>query len=238
MSIIEATGLRKEYGTRAAVRDVDFRIEAGQVVGLIGPNGAGKTTLLRMLATLLPPSRGEVKILGLEVGKDFLEIRKRIGHLPDIFQLYRDLTLRECLRFFAEAYGVRREVREEKIQETLGFVELEKKQDERIHSLLREEVQRMGLATLRVRDPELYLLDEPGGRQDPQDRISWRDMLKKLSGSGKTVLIASDRLMEWMEFCSHMLIMSKGQIVCRGPVREAKADMEEWFQKISSEQQE
>jgi len=222
MNIIDAMKLRKEYGTLVAVRDVDFRVEAGQVVGLIGPNGAGKTTLLRMLATLLQPTRGEVKVFGLDIGKDYLEIRKRIGYLPDFFNLYSDLTLRECLRFFADSYGVRREIQEEKIQEVLGFVDLEEKKDGLIHHLSRGMVQRMGLATLLVRDPELYLLDEPASGLDPKARIQLREILKKLSGAGKTVIISSHILTELSEFCTHISIMNKGQIVCQGSVEEIR----------------
>jgi ABC-2 type transport system ATP-binding protein len=103
VSILELHKLRKEFSTLVAVNDVSFAVEPGQVVGLIGPNGAGKTTLLRMLATLLPPTDGSGSICGHDLRKEVLEIRRRIGYLPDFFNLYPDLTMRECLDFFARA---------------------------------------------------------------------------------------------------------------------------------------
>ncbi|MFH1717560.1 MAG: ATP-binding cassette domain-containing protein, partial [Planctomycetota bacterium] len=101
MEIFEVNKLRKEYGTLVAVNDVSFSLGKGQVLGLIGPNGAGKTTLLRMLATVLRPTSGSVRILGHDSAKQYLDIRKHLGYLPDFFNLYNDLTLRECLEFFA-----------------------------------------------------------------------------------------------------------------------------------------
>ena len=104
METLSINNVRKEFGMLVAVNDVSFRLERGQVLGLIGPNGAGKTTLLRILATVLRPTSGSVQVLGYDSAKQYLHIRKHVGYLPDFFNLYNDLTLRECLDFFARAY--------------------------------------------------------------------------------------------------------------------------------------
>jgi len=224
MDTIEVTGLRKEYGTLVAVKDVDFQTEQGQVVGLIGPNGAGKTTLLRMLATLLRPTRGSVRILSFDVEKDYLQIRKHIGYLPDFFNLYNDLTLEECLHFFARSYGVDPNAIEQKIDTVLSDVNLEEKRYDLNRNLSRGMVQRMGLATLLVRDPDIFLLDEPASGLDPKARIELRQILIDLSQQGKTVIISSHILTELSGFCSHIAIMHNGKIVRQGSVDEIQAD--------------
>ena len=225
MSIINAAGIRKEYGTLVALDDIDFQIERGQVVGLVGPNGAGKTTLLKILATLLRPSRGTVKVFDFDMDKDYLDIRNRMGYLPDFFSLYDDLTLKECLWFFAKSYGVSTDIIDEKINTVLHYVNLEDKAANLIRHLSRGMVQRMGLATLLVRDPDIYLLDEPASGLDPKARIQLRDILKQLSSDGKTVIISSHILTELSGFCSHILIMNKGKIVRYGSVEQIRDDM-------------
>ena len=156
VSIIETVKLRKEFGTLVAVNDITFDLRQGQVLGLIGPNGAGKTTLIRMLCTLLPPTSGTVKISGLDIKRDYLKARKTIGYMPDFFNLYSDLTITECLEFFAESYGIEKHRIPQKINESLEFVALEHKRHEFIKHLSRGMVQRMGVASLLVRDPDVY----------------------------------------------------------------------------------
>lgn len=225
MNIIDVTGLRKEYGTLVAVKDIDFKVEPGQVLGLIGPNGAGKTTLLRILATLLRPTRGEVRIFDLDLDKDYLGIRHQIGYLPDFFNLYNDLTLAECLEFFAKSYDVDAGKIDEKIDAVLSDVGLDEKRNDLIRNLSRGMVQRMGLATLLVRDPDVYLLDEPASGLDPNARIQLREILRGLSRQGKTIIISSHILTELSDFCSHIAIMHQGEIVRHGSVDEIREDM-------------
>ena len=227
MSIVQLQGLRKEYSSLAAVDDVSFSVEPGQVVGLIGPNGAGKTTLLRMLATLLPPTDGTATVCGADLRKQPLAVRRSIGYLPDFFNLYPDLTLRECLDFFARAYGVAAEAVAERVEATLTFVNLESKKDSLIRHLSRGMVQRMGLATLLVREPEVFLLDEPASGLDPMARIQLRDILRRLSQQGKTILISSHILTELSGFCTHIAIMNRGQLVMYGSVEEIERQIAE-----------
>jgi len=220
MEIVEVNKLRKEYGTLVAVNDVTFSLGPGQVLGLIGPNGAGKTTLLRMLATVLRPTSGSVEILGHDSTKQYLTIRKHLGYLPDFFNLYNDLTLRECLEFFAKAYKVDNDSIPQRIDDVLKYVELEHKRDEFVRHLSRGMVQRMGVGVLLVHDPDVLLLDEPASGLDPKARIQLRAVLKRLSGEGKTIIISSHILTELSGFCTHIALMNSGGIVMQGAVDE------------------
>ena len=223
--ILGVSKLRKEFGSLVAVHDVSLSLERGNVLGLIGPNGAGKTTLLRMIATLLPATSGSATVVGCDVRKEYLKARKKIGFMPDFFNLYSDLTIEECLAFFAEAYGVPADLIGVKIDETLEFVGLAEKRRDFIKHLSRGMVQRMGVAVLLVRDPDVYLLDEPASGLDPKARIRLRDILKKLSSMGKTIIISSHILSELSGFCSHIAIMDRGKVVKQGRVDEIQNEM-------------
>jgi len=222
MQAIEVTGLRKEYGTLVAVNNVSFTVGQGHIIGLIGPNGAGKTTLLRMLATVLRPTSGAVKILGFDSTKEYLKIREHLGYLPDFFNLYNDLTLRECLEFFARAYNIEKKRIPKLIDETLRFIDLEDKRNDFVRHLSRGMVQRMGIGVLMVHEPNLFLLDEPASGLDPKARIQLRDILRQLSSQGKTIIISSHILTELSDFCSHIAIMNKGNIVLYGAIDEIR----------------
>ena len=218
MEILAADKIRKEFGTVVAVNDISLSVEQGQVLGLIGPNGAGKTTLLRILATILRPTSGSVRLLGYNLAKEYLAIRKHIGFLPDFFGLYNDLTLRECLEFFAKAYKVKNNIISERVDEVLDYIELQDKRNDFIRHLSRGMVQRMGVGVLLVHKPDIFLLDEPASGLDPKARIQLRAVLKKLSGEGKTIIISSHILTELSGFCTHIALMNKGNIVLQGAV--------------------
>lgn len=220
MDILEVTNIRKEFGTVVALNDVSFSLGRGQVLGLIGPNGAGKTTLLRILATVLRPTSGSVQMLGCDSARQYLDIRRHIGYMPDFFNLYNDLTLRECLEFFATAYEVDDELIPQRIDEVLDYVELEDKRNEFIRHLSRGMVQRMGVAVLLVHDPDVFLLDEPASGLDPRARIQLRVVLRKMSDEGKTIIISSHILTELSGLCSHVALMNNGDIVMQGAVDE------------------
>ncbi|MHC4835484.1 MAG: ABC transporter ATP-binding protein [Planctomycetota bacterium] len=225
MGTIVTQSLRKEFSSTVAVNDVNLEIEQGQVVGLIGPNGAGKTTLLRMLATVLPPTDGTATISGYDLRNEPLKVRKKIGYLPDFFNLYNDLTLTECLDFFAHAYSVPKAAIGSKIKESLLYVDLYSKKDELIRHLSRGMIQRLGLATLLVRDPDMLLLDEPASGLDPIARVQLRDILTRLSGEGKTILISSHILTELSGYCSHVAIMNQGRLVMQGDVNQIEREI-------------
>lgn len=225
MEVLQTKLLRKEFGSLVAVRDVNFSMEQGQVMGLIGPNGAGKTTLLKMLASILPPTDGTADLFGYDLIRQPLDIRKRIGYLPDFFNLYSDLTLHECLDVIARSYGVPTDDIPAKIQQSLEYVDLLDKKNTLFRHLSRGMVQRMGLAVLLVHDPDLYLLDEPASGLDPSARINLRMVLKRLSDDGKTILISSHILSELSGFCTHIAIMDHGIIKRFGSVDQIHSDL-------------
>jgi ABC-2 type transport system ATP-binding protein len=208
------------------MHNVSFDVGKGQVLGLIGPNGAGKTTLLRIIATLLRPTIGTASVLGHDLVKDYLGVRANIGYMPDFFNLYTDLTLEECLTFFAKAYKVNPSIIDERIDTVLRYVELQDKKRAFIKHLSRGMVQRIGLACLMVHDPEIFLLDEPASGLDPLARIQLRNVLKKLSTDGKTIIISSHILTELSGFCTHIAIMDKGRLVLHGAVKDIEQQLQ------------
>jgi ABC-2 type transport system ATP-binding protein len=218
MSVIETEGLIKEYGPLVAVKDVSLSVEKGQVVGLVGPNGAGKTTLMRMIATLLEPTGGTARLLGHDIKTDYLFIRKHIGYLPDFFNLYEDLKISECLSYFARAYEVEERDIPEQINSVLKDLNLEEKKASFVKNLSRGMIQRLGLGMLLVHSPDIYILDEPASGLDPEARMDLRSIIKRLSESGKTVIISSHILTELSGLCSHVAIMNHGEILQFGDV--------------------
>jgi len=223
MKVLEVDKIRKEYGSLIAVNDLSFSLEEGQILGLIGPNGAGKTTLLEMLATVLRPSGGTAKILGKDIITDYLSVRRHIGYLPDFFNLYNDLKIEECLRFFAKTYKVPAEQIDQRIEYALEKINLVDKRHELMRNLSRGMVQRMGIGVLLVHEPDVFLLDEPASGLDPRARIELRDVLRDLSGKGKAIVISSHILSELSDFCTHIAIMDKGRMVLWGSVEEIAA---------------
>lgn len=211
--LIDVKGLTKNFGALLAVKNVDLQVNQGEILGLVGPNGAGKTTLLKMLATLLEPASGLIQIMGHDSFSDRLEIRQRIGYLPDFFNLYDDLKLWELLYFFAHTYGVAESERDEKINQALKDTELFFKRDDFIKNLSRGMTQRLGLAVLLVHEPDIFLLDEPASGLDPKARITLRNILKRLAQKGKTLIVSSHILTELDDFCSHIAIMNKGELM-------------------------
>lgn len=220
MTVLVAESLRKEFGALVAVNNISFAVERGQILGLIGPNGAGKTTLLRMLATDLRPTAGAGRVLDFDLRRNCRKVRRLIGYMPDFFNLYHDLKLCECLEFFALAYKVKRSAIAHRIDEALEFVELNEKRNDFVRHLSRGMTQRFALATLLVRDPEVYLLDEPASGLDPKARIQLRRILEKLTERGKTVIISSHILTELSGFCSHVAIIDRGRLLVNGPINE------------------
>lgn len=213
MNTLDVKNLTKDFGNLLAVNDVSFSVQSGQVIGLIGPNGAGKTTLLRMLATILEPTGGEIKVLGYDASKEYLQIRERIGYLPDFFNLYDDLTIKECLTYFATAYNVPKNEINGRIDTVLNYVNLQNKINDFVQNLSRGMIQRLGLAVLLIHKPDLFLLDEPASGLDPKARIELRNVLKQLSSEGVSIIISSHILTELSDFCSHILILDQGKLI-------------------------
>ena len=184
---LEADGLVRKYGERSALDGVGFTLPAGQTLGLFGANGAGKTTLLRVLATLLRPHEGNVKVLGASLPKEAWKVRGRVGYLGHEPLLYRELTGRENLVFHARLHGVS----ESRVEELLGKVGMERRADDPVRELSRGMVQRLATARAVLHDPPLLLLDEPWSGIDPGARELLEPLIGKSAGRTR-VLVSHD----------------------------------------------
>jgi len=210
--------LYREFDGLIAVDNINLKIQTGEIFGLVGPNGAGKTTLLKMLSSILLPTHGTAFIGGYEIIKDSVEIYKIVGYMPDFFNFYRELKIKECLDYFTCAHNIPEDLRRNRIDRVLEMVGLTEKRDAFIKELSRGMIQRLGLARAIIHDPKIYLLDEPFSGIDPRGRAEIKGVLKKLQGEGKTIVISSHILAELSDFCTSLGIMEKGRIIAQDRV--------------------
>jgi len=223
--MIETIDLTKKYGDFIALDSLDLKLEQGDLFGFIGPNGAGKTTTIRILATLLAPTWGEAYVCGYSVHTHPREIRRAIGYMPDVFGVYDDMRVGEYLEFFAAAYRIDAPERRRVAERSLELVDLGSKRDELVTSLSRGMTQRLGLARVLLHDPQVLLLDEPASGLDPRARIDMRNLLKRLQGMGKTILVSSHILPELADICNRVGIIEYGRLLACGGVRELLAGL-------------
>ncbi|MCX6650411.1 MAG: ATP-binding cassette domain-containing protein [Methanomassiliicoccales archaeon] len=197
-----------------AVDHIDLEVRRGELFGLLGPNGAGKTTTIKVLTTLLLPTEGSVRILGHDVVKDSMEVRKHIGLiLGGERGLYYRVTARQNLRYFADIYGVPLSIRDQRIDEVLKKVGLTDKADIRVEDYSRGMKQRLHIAKGIIHDPELIFMDEPTIGLDPQAARDAREMTKDLITEGKTVLLTTHYMFEADELCNRIGVIARGKIV-------------------------
>jgi ABC-2 type transport system ATP-binding protein len=218
-------GLTKRYGDVLAVRDLDLTIPRGSVYGLIGPNGAGKTTTFAVLASLLQPTAGSVRLLGIDPSAHPRDVRRIMGYMPDVLGVYDDLRVDEYLEFFAASYRIPKAARPAVIDGLLELVDLAGKRTAAVNSLSRGMKQRLSLARALVHDPEVLILDEPASGLDPRARVELRNLLIELKDMGKTIIISSHILAELEEMCSEIGIMEGGQLLATGPPRTIRAQL-------------
>jgi ABC-2 type transport system ATP-binding protein len=223
--MIETIDLTKKYDDFVALDSLDLKLERGDLFGFIGPNGAGKTTTIRILATLLAPTWGEAYVCGYSVHTHPREIRRAIGYMPDVFGVYDDMRVLEYLEFFAAAYRITGPDRRRVAERSLELVDLGSKRDELVTSLSRGMTQRLGLARVLLHDPEVLLLDEPASGLDPRARIEMRNLLKRLQGMGKTILVSSHILPELADICNRVGIIEYGKLLACGGVQELLAQV-------------
>lgn len=220
MNAIITRNLTRHFGKVDAVEGLDLKVTAGSLFGLIGPNGAGKTTTLRMLAGLLEPTSGEIRINELAIHKYWRDIQWQIGYMPDFFGVYDDLLVWEYLDFFARCYKLAPDRRRVVIDELLALVDLTEKRDAYVHTLSRGMRQRLCLAHALVHDPSVLLLDEPASGLDPRARVEMRELLRELSSMGKTIVLSSHILTELAELCDTIAIMERGRLIVSAPLDE------------------
>ena len=211
-ALVEVENLHYAYRSHYALRGVSFRVQPRSIHGFVGPNGAGKTTMLKILATLLKPHHGRARLFGLDLVRDYKQVRRRIGFMPDHFSMYRQMTVSEYLDFFAAAYGLDLKQRDAVISDVLQLTDMEGRRDELIRGLSRGMQQRVNLARVLVHDPDLLLLDEPASGLDPRARIELMEILRELARMGKTVFVSSHILSELEEMCDSVTIVDRGAV--------------------------
>lgn len=218
--MIKTVDLTKKYGDMFAMRGIDLELDEGDLFGFIGPNGAGKTTTMRIIATLLQPTWGEAYICGHSIYGNAKEIRRLVGYMPDFFGVYDDMKVIEYLEFFAAAYRIRGAERARRCEEMLEIVDLGFKRDAFANTLSRGQTQRLGLARVLLHDPQVLLLDEPLSGLDPRARIEMRNLLRRLGGMGKTIIVSSHILPELADICNKVGIIDRGVMSVNAAVAE------------------
>jgi len=215
--MIEVERLTKHYGPVTAIRDVSFSVAPGQIVGFLGPNGAGKSTTMRILACFMPASSGSARVAGRDVFRESLEVRRRIGYLPESVPLYAEMRVAPYLEFVAEVKGVSRSDRRRRVADVMDRCMVADVQNRLIGTLSKGYRQRVGLAQALVSDPEVLVLDEPTIGLDPKQITEIRSLIKSLAGQ-HTVILSTHILPEVSMVCSGVIIINKGSVVAQGPI--------------------
>jgi ABC-2 type transport system ATP-binding protein len=210
--MIEVEGLTKLYGSKAAIDNLTFRVEKGEVVGFLGPNGAGKTTTMRVLSCFMPPTAGTARVAGYDIRSQALEVRRRIGYLPEHVPLYTDLTVTQYLNFVADAKGVPRQARRQRVEETIERCLLQDARRRIIGKLSKGFRQRVGLAQALLGDAPVLILDEPTIGLDPKQIIEIRSLIRDMRGE-RTVILSTHILPEVSMVCQRVIIINEGRIV-------------------------
>jgi len=211
--MLEVTHLRKAFGSLVAVDDVSFRIERGQLLGLLGPNGAGKTTTVSMIAGLLQPDRGAVRIAGQPLGGDTDPVKRRIGAVPQELALYDELTADANLRFFGGLFGLAGTALEGAVGAALDFVELAERRRDRVRTFSGGMKRRLNLAAGLLHDPDILLLDEPTVGVDPQSRNAIFDKLELLKRRGKALLYTTHYMEEAERLADRIVVIDHGGVI-------------------------
>jgi ABC-2 type transport system ATP-binding protein len=210
--MIEAQGLTKYYGTVPAIEGVSFRVEQGEILGFLGPNGAGKTTTMRILTGFMPSSAGTAVVAGYDIGNDPLEVKRRVGYMPENVPLYTEMVVWRFLQYVAEIKGVPRDARKAEVDEAIERCGLEAVANRVIRNLSKGYRQRVGLAQALVGKPPVLILDEPTVGLDPAQIVEIRELIRRLA-SEHTVLLSTHILPEVAMLCQRVLIIHRGRVV-------------------------
>jgi ABC-2 type transport system ATP-binding protein len=216
--VIEAIGLTKRYDAIVAVDHLDLTIDRGEVYGLLGPNGSGKTTTILMLLGLTEPTSGQVRVLGRDPARDPLGVKRQVGYLPDSVGFYDELSARENLRYTADLNGLPRAEADRRIAEVLTRMGLRDVADRRVSTFSRGMRQRLGLADVLLKRPQVAILDEPTVGLDPEGAVEFLAMIRGLKEEGITVLLASHLLHQVQAVCDRVGLFDRGRIVLAGTV--------------------
>lgn len=210
--MIEVENLTKFYGNFHALKGISFRVEKGEILGFLGPNGAGKTTTMRILTCFFPATGGKAKVAGFDVFEDALEVRKRLGYLPENVPLYTDMVAEDYLAFAAGIKGVPGKEVKKRVERVMGECGITHMRKKLVRELSKGYRQRLGLAQALVNDPEVLILDEPTIGLDPKQIIDIRKLIKDLSGR-RTVILSTHILPEVSMICQRVVIINEGRLV-------------------------
>jgi len=216
---IKISNLTKIYGKQKALDNLSVEIQKGEIVGLLGPNGAGKSTLMKIISCYIPPSSGQVEVMGNSIYEEPIKIKELIGYLPESNPLYYEMYVREYLNFLAGVFGIQN--KKERIKEIIELTGLAKEQHKKIGALSKGYKQRVGLAQAFIHNPEVLILDEPTSGLDPNQLIEIRNLIKQV-GTDKTVLFSSHIMQEVEAVCDRILIIKDGKLIADSPTKEIR----------------
>jgi ABC-2 type transport system ATP-binding protein len=211
MTIVDVQNFSKHYAGVKAVRNISFQIQTGEIVGLLGPNGAGKSSTMRSIAGYQPPTQGSIKVAGYDVVSQSIEVRRRVGYMPENVPLYNDMRVRQYLQYRARLKGVRNDKLQESVKSAIDRCSLKDVQDKIIGHLSKGYRQRVGLADTLIHEPSLLILDEPTIGLDPHQIRSVRDLIKDL-GKHHTIILSTHILHEVEMTCNRVIIIHRGKI--------------------------
>ncbi len=217
---IKVEALTKIYGRQKAVDNISFEAHRGEVLGFLGPNGAGKSTTMKIITCFIPQTSGKVEVCGFDTEQEPMEVRKRIGYLPEHNPLYKDMYVKEYLSFVAQVHKVK--APKQRITELIEMTGLEREQHKLIGALSKGYRQRVGLAQAMLHDPEVLILDEPTSGLDPNQLVEIRALIKEL-GKAKTVILSTHIMQEVQAICDRVVIINKGQIVADDSIEQLQA---------------
>lgn len=218
--VIETKGLTKRYGQVTAVNDLNLQVQHGEVFGLLGPNGSGKTTTILMLLGLTEPTGGAVRVLGLDPARQPLSVKARVGYMPDQVGFYDDLTARENLAYIARLNGLPRAEAQRRIEAAIARVGLSEVIDRRVGTFSRGMRQRLGVADVLIKQPELIIMDEPTRGLDPEGAREFLEIIRSLKHDGITVLLSSHLLHQVQAVCDRVGLFHRGRMALQGTVDE------------------
>jgi len=207
---IKVENITKKYGAQKALDSVSFNINRGEVVGLLGPNGAGKSTMMKIITCYIPPTEGLVTVCGFDIFEQSIEVRSKVGYLPENNPLYTDLYVREYLEFIAGIYRLKNIGN--RVTEMIEMTGLEIEQKKKIGALSKGYRQRVGLAQALIHDPEVLILDEPTSGLDPNQLVEIRNLIREV-GKEKTVMLSTHIMQEVDAVCDRAIIIDQGKIV-------------------------
>jgi ABC-2 type transport system ATP-binding protein len=201
------------YGAQKALDQISFEVPKGEILGFLGPNGAGKSTMMKIITTFIPPTEGEVKVCGYDIITDSMEVRKKVGYLPEHNPLYLDMYVKEYLGFIAGLHQMKH--KEKSVKEMVELTGLGQEQHKKIGALSKGYRQRVGLAQALIHNPEVLILDEPTSGLDPNQLVDIRNLIKNI-GKEKTVMFSTHIMQEVEAVCDRVIIINKGKIVADG----------------------